>query len=304
VADAHVKRACGAADRTATGAASEGAGGSIAALAKEIAERRAILFAGAGLSAGLGLPDWDAFLVRLGEQVGLDAREIRVRGTDFRLLTEYVKLERGSIDDLHDWMRRDWRVDDGALRASATHRAIVELDFPLVYTTNYDHFIERAYALHGRRCNRIVTAADFARVDPALPTIVKFHGDLDDVETLVVAETDYFRRLAFQDPLDIKLSADAFGATLLFVGYSVSDVNLRLLLYRLCGLWQHSGHRDLRPRSYVFMGRANRLQQRILDSWGVAAFVADDGDDEGRSLQAFLERLCRAVAGVRAGHPS
>src|SRR5690606_19541756 len=166
-----------------------------------------------GLSAGLGLPNWDAFLARLGEPLGLDERELKDRGTDFRLLTEYVRLERGSIAALHDWMHRDWRVGDDALRASATHRAIVELDFPLVYTTNYDHFIERAYELHGRRCNKIVTAVDFARADPALPTIVKFHGDLDDVETLVVAETDYFRRLAFQDPLDIKLSADAFGAT-------------------------------------------------------------------------------------------
>jgi len=106
-------------------------------------------------------------------------------------------------------MEREWQVDDEALKRSKIHQLIVRLQFPLVYTTNYDHLLERAFSLHGQRFNKTITAKDIARADPSLPTIVKFHGDLDDEGSLVVTETDYFRRLAFEEPLDIKLTADA-----------------------------------------------------------------------------------------------
>jgi hypothetical protein len=100
--------------------------------------------------------------------------------------------------------------------------------------------------------------------------------------------------LSFEQPLDIKLSADAFGKAVLFIGYSVSDINLRVLLYRLHRIWRASGCEDHRPRSYVLMTRSNQVQERILDSWGVAPLIAADGD-ETQAVTAFLERLCAQV---------
>lgn len=268
---------------------------SIEALASEIGKRRAILFVGAGVSACLGLPEWRDVIERLGRDLGFRREEFLALSADFRSLTEFYRLERGSIAPLRDWMREEWRVPDETLRGSRIHRLIVELDFPLVYTTNYDHLLERAFALHGRRCNKTVTAKDIASADPLLPTIVKFHGDLDDEHTLVVTETDYFRRMAFDGPLDIKLTADAFGRTLLFVGYSLSDVNLRLMLYRMRGIWLDAGYESLQPRSYIFMSRPNAVQERILDSWGIAPIVGDEEASESDALLGFLERLRAAV---------
>ena len=106
----------------------------------------------------------------------------------------------------------------------------------------------------------------------------------------MLAETDYLARLSFEQPLDIKLAADAFGKALVFIGYSVSDVNLRLLLYRLHRIWQSSGCERARPRSYVLMAKPNRVQERVLDSWGVAPLIAADAD-ETNAVAKFLERL-------------
>lgn len=261
------------------------------ALVDEIREQRVILFVGSGISAGLGLPTWQDFIGRLGKDVGFEPDEFLDLSSDFRSLAEFYRLEKQSLDDLCRKMAREWNVGDEQLAASRTHELIVRLGFPIVYTTNYDHLLERAFALQGKRFNKVVTARDLARIDAALPTIVKFHGDLDDPASMVLAETDYLRRLAFEQPLDLKLTADAFGNAVLFIGYSVSDINLRVLLYRLHGIWRASGFEDARPRSYVVMTRPNRVQERILDSWGVAPLVAAHAD-ENEAMKRFLEELC------------
>ena len=154
--------------------------------------------------------------------------------------------------------------------------------------------LEQAFALHGRQVNKVVSVRDIARLDPARPTIVKFHGDLDDPRSLVIGESDYFRRLALVEPLDVKLLADALGRPILFIGYSFSDVNLRLLLYRLRSTWRETGDATLQPRSYIFMSRPNAAEERVLESWGITAFVGT-GHDESAALRSFLERLRAAV---------
>jgi SIR2-like domain len=266
----------------------------IANLASEIRERRIILFVGSGISADLGLPTWDEFISRLGEELGFEPHEFFGFSQDFRSLAEYYRLEQGSIDALCRKMGREWQVDDATLDRSVVHRLLVSFDFPLIYTTNYDHLLERAYERGGRRFNKIVSARDIAKSDPALPTIVKFHGDLDDPSSVVLAETDYFRRLAFSEPLDIKLAADAFARGVLFLGYSVSDINLRLLLYRLRRIWLESGYEKSRPRSYVYITPPNPVQERILSSWDVVPLTTATGDS-ATDVSSFLNRLHAAV---------
>ncbi|HEX5420450.1 MAG TPA: SIR2 family protein [Gammaproteobacteria bacterium] len=269
----------------------------IAALAGDVANGRAILFVGAGVSAQLGLPSWQQLIERLGEDLGFHADAFFSFSNDFRSLAEYYRLEKGSIRPLIEWMRREWTVSDESLRGSRAHRLIAELRFPLVYTTNYDCLLERAFALHAHKFNKTINARDMARADPSLPTIVKFHGDIEDGASLVVTETDYFRRLSFEEPLDVKLKADMFGRSVLFLGYSLSDINLRLMLYRMRGMWLDSGYERLQPRSYIFMPRPNPVQERISDSWGIAPIVGRSAD-ESEALLAFLENLCAAVAKI------
>lgn len=259
-------------------------------LSAAIRARRAILFVGAGVSAHLGLPSYRDLLSRLAEDLGYTGDAFVELSSDFPALTEFYRLEKKSLDSLLHGMRRAWDVPDDVLRESRVYSLLVELEFPLIYTTNYDHLLERAFALRGRRFNKVVTARDIAEIDAGLPTIVKLHGDLDDPGSLVIAETDYFRRLALEEPLDVKLLADALGRPMLFVGYSFADVSLRLLLYRMRSVWRASGDALLQPRSYIFMSRPNAAEERVLESWGIVPLVGDHAD-ENEALRSFLERL-------------
>ncbi|MBY0513538.1 MAG: hypothetical protein K2P78_06460, partial [Gemmataceae bacterium] len=88
--------------------------------------------------------------------------------------------------------------------------------------------------------------------------------------------------------------ADLLGRVALFIGYSVSDVSVRYLLYRLHRLWQGSAYEQARPRAFVFLGRSNPVQARVLSSWGIVPLFSES-DDLGEGLRLLLERLAREV---------
>lgn len=55
----------------------------------------------------------------------------------------------------------------------------------------------------------------------------------------------------------IKFRSDTLDRTILFLGYSLSDINLRYLLYKLTKLWEASEYAAARPRSYIVLPRPN-----------------------------------------------
>ncbi|MFL5002831.1 MAG: SIR2 family NAD-dependent protein deacylase, partial [Xanthobacteraceae bacterium] len=257
-------------------------------LAIAIKERRAILFAGAGLSMSVGLPSWQEFIDRMSEELGIAGDDART--DDHHTIAEYYRIKQGSIGSLRSWMDRNWKVSEDKVRESKMHALIVSLDFPIIYTTNYDRNIEAAFAAHDRDYVKVANARDIAKTREGVTQIVKFHGDFDDDDSLVITETDYFNRLAFDSPLDIKFRSDALGKTVLFVGYSMTDLNIRLLLHKLWRTWQMSGYAKDRPKSFVFMARPDPMQQAILGEWGITA-LSGETDDPEEALTGFLEKL-------------
>jgi hypothetical protein len=259
-------------------------------LSTAVRDRRVILFAGAGLSMSVGLPSWQQFIDHLGTELGFDSTELLSQGISYHTLAEYYRVKRGSIGPLRSWMDRTWKVSEENVRSSFIHRMIVELDFPIIYTTNYDRNIEAAFETHGRNYVKVANARDIAKTRDGVAQIVKFHGDFDDDDSLVITETDYFGRLAFDTPLDVKFRSDALGRTVLFIGYSMTDMNIRLLLHNLWRTWHSSGYEKDRPRSFVFMAPILPVQEAILAEWGIHV-LGGDGDNPERALADFLKAL-------------
>jgi hypothetical protein len=265
-------------------------------LVTAIRNRQAILFAGAGVSMTVGLPSWRTLIDHIRQEMGLDPAVVSDSDVNYLTLAEYYRIRMGSIGPLRSWMDRSWTIPDEALRTSRVHELICQLDFPIVYTTNFDRNLETAFQLRGKDFVKIVSAKDIARIRDGVTQIVKFHGDFDDDQSIVIAETDYLDRLSFESPLDIKFRSDALGKTILFVGYSLSDLNIRFLLHRLWKTWQASGYERDRPRSYVFMMRPNAIEEAVLDQWGIRVITGDPRQAE-TALETFLAQLAAAVEG-------
>ena len=128
--------------------------------------------------------------------------------------------------------------------------ALADLDFPLVMTTNYDSLFEMALQAKGKQ--PILSIYDpggkaetldspLTTPDPRRPFISKIHGDIRQPESLVITDEDYIQfvlRMSQKgpyDPVPITFRYYFLKWPTLFVGYSLTDYNLRLLFKTL--LW-------------------------------------------------------------------
>lgn len=262
-------------------------------LISALRQRQVILFAGAGVSMGLKLPSWSQLIGRMAQDLGYDPDVFRSYGR-FESLADYYVLEKGSIGPLRSLMDREWHSEDIRIGDSEVHRLIVDLGFPILYTTNYDRWLEAAHDHYRRPYVRIAKVDDMAKVRDGVAQIVKFHGDFDDDSSLVLTESSFFERLEFQSALDLKLRADVLGRSVLFIGYSFSDLNIRYLFYKLAKLWERVGRDSARPRSYLFQASPNPIDQKVLAPLGIDVLSSEEADS-GKALITFLEKLKEGV---------
>lgn len=165
-----------------------------------------------------------------------------------------------------------------------SHAALVRLDLPLLFTTNYDELIEAAYLEVGRLLRVSITEEEFKarRVDRPPRHLVKLHGSIAQPDTIVLTRRDYARARADRTEMLSSLRGEMIDTAFLFVGFSLSDPNFNLI------------HDDIRlvygmnaPVSYTVQGRRNLIKERYLQSLGVNTVWLDSWND----LTNFLTRI-------------
>jgi hypothetical protein len=78
-------------------------------------ERRLILFVGAGVSMGLGLPSWEKLVDRMAEELGYDPDIFRTYG-NAPTLAEFYRLEKGHFGRWRTEVDKEWHTDSDRYR--------------------------------------------------------------------------------------------------------------------------------------------------------------------------------------------
>lgn len=256
-------------------------------LKEAIQQKNVILFVGSGVSKNLGLPTFSELIDEVARLLHYDS-DIFKSLSNYQSLVEYYKIKKKSIGELRSYMDTKWHNPNIQIEKSEIHKLIVDLDFPIIYTTNYDRWLEASFDYYKKKYAQIINVKDFTEIKDGITQIIKFHGDFSDDSSIVLTESSYFERLDFSTPLDIKLRSDMLGKTILFIGYSLEDINMRFLIYKLHKIW--NDYKDSRPSSFIFLTKPNEIEETILRDRGIISLVSDD-DNPGVGLRNFLKSL-------------
>lgn len=179
-------------------------------------------------------------------------------------------------------------------------RALAELPFSLIITTNYDQLFERALREAGKEPvigvyskEGYTTTADYLNATAKEPFLFKLHGDIQQPDSIVITDEDYIQfvlRMTDKDnfhPVPETFRYNFKRWPTLFVGYSLLDYNLRLLFKTL--RWRMD--KALFPTTYSVDPYPDPL---IFDVWQnrdkYVTFIA-------RDVWTFVPELYRDVTG-------
>lgn len=262
---------------------------------------RVIPFVGAGASMAVrwqsegGLvsgPSWGELVNEAARLVGASEPELlRMRGTDLQIL-EYLKAKQNGVQRLINWLNKRMDPPDAALLSSKIHCGLASLTAcELFYTTNYDDFLERSLELSGRKVSTIASEHDLSKSLQRNAQVVKFHGDFSIPDAMVLTESDYDRRMKFEDALDLKMRSDVLGRAILFIGYSFRDANVAYLFRRINEVFGKLPESFVGRRAYIAYPNPSDFERRLFLAREIEV-IPIEASKRDESIASLLEGMC------------
>lgn len=224
---------------------------------------------GAIWQLGRYLPSGSELAAYLADAFEYPADELK----DLLRVSQFAAVMTGSgplYEELHRLFDVDYqptRVHMLLATVPAFLRRQANVRYPVIVTTNYDDALERAFTAAGEEFDLVCYIADgqhrgkFTHVPPdgtprlierpneydALSpsrrtVILKIHGAVDridpDGDSYVITEDhyiDYLTRTDISNLVPVTVAARLRRSHFLFLGYSMADWNLRVILYRIWG---------------------------------------------------------------------
>lgn len=188
-------------------------------LIEQLANGDCVLFVGAEVSIDTSLqrklPSWSELAQALAlhcNYTGLDRSLPRI--------AQYCELEKGR-QELVKFITE--KIADPQIGFLVTHKLIAQLPLNIVITTNWDCCLEVAYKNLSRPYDLIVRNEDISYLSPDKVTLVKFHGSIEQPETMIITEDDHNDFLSEFHSFPDVLKAAIATKPLLFLGYNLED---------------------------------------------------------------------------------
>jgi hypothetical protein len=253
-----------------------------------------VLFIGAGLSKGSGLPDWGALMKRMAADLKIDQP---VEQLDYLDVAQwYAEDKRFGPAQLAEMIGTVLGDPEGQARPTLAHYLLMSLPVRFVITTNYDHLLEQTLTALRRHPTPIVKQEEVPRTGQREGIyVVNLHGDANDAEHLVLTRDAYDSFFQSRPAMALLLEGLLLNETFFFVGYSLRDPNFRQIYARISGMLRDA----LRPAFATILYPDRGTGKYLKRQWGrkglnLVIFERNATSPE-HQLLCFLDRLADRV---------
>jgi hypothetical protein len=264
----------------------------VADLIDALRKRECVVFAGAGLSQGAGLPNWSEFIRHLAEDLGAP----HAADLEYFLDVAQWYIEEKGEDRLIDQIRRHF--GPGLARPTMSHYLVASLPVRIVVTTNYDDLLERTLDALRRYPIMITEEQDVARAGHGEGvSVVKLHGDAASGRRFVLSRDDFDRFLRQRPAMAVLLEGLLLNHSFFFVGYGLRDPNFRQIHGRIADMLQSAQ----RMAFAATVDAPTEITPYVRRQWAnkglhLLFMPGDTLPERVHSLSRFLDQLAEAVS--------
>lgn len=195
---------------------------------RELHNKNAAVFAGAGLSMASGYVDWKGLLREIIQDLGLDPDKEH----DLVTLAQYHCNQAGGSKT---------RLTQAIFNHFAptriptpNHHILARLPIHTYWTTNYDKLIEKALEEAKKVPDVKYALKQLSVTRPDRNVVVyKMHGDIDHPADAIISRDDYEAYPLKMGVFVSALRGDLVEKTFLFLGFSFTDPNIDYILSRV-----------------------------------------------------------------------
>lgn len=272
-------------------------------LVKAYSEKRCAIFVGAGASQAAGYPGWHAFLGTLIDRCIDENRLSEEDAESYRKLVgeagkqlSLASALKDKLGDVWDQIISEMFYDDPQEPAEL-HTLLPKLKkLSMVITTNYDTLLEDTYTKALDRRPSVLTFSDGGEMRRLMLQrkffILKAHGDAAKPGNGIILTISDYRRLSRERAYQSLLASIFTLNTVFFVGVSLNDPELMVLLDFLADTFEPGA----RPIHYALVAEeeVNVVEQdRWLKDYLVQIVPISSEDNFAEvpgAIKALLER--------------
>lgn len=198
---------------------------------------RLVIFVGAGVSKNSNIPDWyqliKAFSKALPYAKCNNCKEIdnckeykcEFSTDEFLKIPQYYCRKYGP-DKYYEFLKSILYKE---CRPNLINEIIMDLQPKHIITTNYDRLIETTENVNHILYKVIRKDEDLLKLQSS-NYIIKMHGDIHEDDSIVLKEDDYLKYSFDHRLIETMIKSLFLNHTFLFVGYSLNDYNLKLII--------------------------------------------------------------------------
>jgi len=224
---------------------------------RELHNKNAAVFAGAGLSVASGYVDWKGLLKDIIIDLGLDPDD----ENDLVTIAQYhCNQAGGNRAQLTQTIFNHFVQTKHPI---VNHKILANLPIHTYWTTNYDKLIEIALIEAKKVPDIKYTLKQLSVTRPDRDVVVyKMHGDIDHASEAVISKDDYESYPLRMTPFVSALRGDLIEKTFLFLGFSFTDPNIDYILSRV-----RTQYEEHQRHHYCIQRKVSRLANENDDAF-------------------------------------